>query len=1207
MRQTGKIIGLFAVLVLLCSVFPRQVQAEPDKNGCRANGTHEWELTQTITQPTCESEGSGWYVCKHCGVGMEGSIPMLDHAWDQGTVIKAATCTEKGQKMYSCMRISDHKRYEDIPALGHSWDAGTVTKEATCTASGEKTYTCKNDKSHKTTETIPALGHSYGDWTRETEPTCTSAGRDVHKCTRCGNAEYREVAALGHSWDAGTVTKAATCKEEGVKTFKCTACGTTKTEAIPKTDHTVETLPAKEATCKEEGLTEGQKCSVCGEILKNQEIIPKLEHEWDEGVVKEPETALLHDKEIVYTCKKCGETRTETAKIEASNFWSTLYKPTLKNLPDEIPSGEPVSLLYISEQPKDLEIEWEEGNTGMLTIKAAGGTGEYTYYWTLVPDCYKTDVSKMGHAFIEDIVQMGFDVTKGLEIAKNFGKAESGGNAISSSKPPVKGSFTIISGDAAAADDIAKILGDDDNTKTLEYELLPAGAVTTVTDVPELQVEVGSTEGYTAWCTVYDESGEHVKSNKVKIYPALKIIQQPQNVNFDDPEAFFTIQAAYGKEPYQYQWAYAFTEEDTYEDIEVSDAPDAQTDSLVPLYWFTWVRCTVTDAAGKSVTSEPALLYTAPVLELSTAGDVLIRPGEEASVSASFTGGEAPYTASWTKAGGDSNALVDFAVETEPAGDEYTYVLDTTDESVYGDYVFTVVDSLGQTKEAVVNVSYRDLTIVKQPEGGQLDMNGNCEVSIEIGEGTMPFTYSLREVTHEEIASETTGSAIWSQTLHESMLYYIYVEDANGLHAESDYFWVGNYEVMITSQPERIEIKDPHYYTEADLLIQGGEGPYKLTWFKLNEETGNYEKIEYREGYAPTVGYGGGDSGGLVFDLETANWARLLTSKTGTYILEATDANNIKGVSKPIEAVYTGTVPYFTVQPQGAEYEATHGRSQLEYTLDVEAVTGSGDYVYYNWEYLNENGGWSRVPRQTMYSRNAFEPGWADYPHQLFRNVDHSRLYRCKATNKKTGEYSYSEPAYVKLLMSCSSAGQSGTDTAVWGEFIGGAWPFTFELRQVIPPGDIDARNRIGTDKNNRSYTVGSFIDYPQEEEYMNNYHKDEFGNMQFSFATYMVGVPCTEKWIAKSNYNGAAYCSAEGVARRYRFPYDVGGDDNSDTPSGYSHRIYQMMIIDRFGETCTSEWFRMTSPMTTGEKIINFIWYGLFGLENVSEDHNGW
>ena len=47
--------------------------------------------------------------------------------------------------------------------------------------------------------------------------------------------------------------------------------------------HTEITVPAREATCTEPGLTEGSKCSVCGEFLKEQEEVPALGHNFQNG------------------------------------------------------------------------------------------------------------------------------------------------------------------------------------------------------------------------------------------------------------------------------------------------------------------------------------------------------------------------------------------------------------------------------------------------------------------------------------------------------------------------------------------------------------------------------------------------------------------------------------------------------------------------------------------------------------------------------------------------------------------------------------------------------------------------------------------------------------------------------------------------------------------------------------------------------------
>lgn len=142
------------------------------------------------------------------------------------TITKEPTCTETGEKKYTCDCGNSYT--EVIPAKGHHYENGEctdchekdpnhehsytekVTKEPTCTEKGEKTYTCTCG--HSYTEEIPATGHHYGD---------------DDKCTGCGelNPDHE------HSYTE-TITKEATTTEEGEKTYTC-KCGESYTEAIP--------------------------------------------------------------------------------------------------------------------------------------------------------------------------------------------------------------------------------------------------------------------------------------------------------------------------------------------------------------------------------------------------------------------------------------------------------------------------------------------------------------------------------------------------------------------------------------------------------------------------------------------------------------------------------------------------------------------------------------------------------------------------------------------------------------------------------------------------------------------------------------------------------------------------------------------------------------------------------------------------------------
>ncbi len=144
-----------------------------------------------------------------------------------GTVTKEPTCTEAGEKTYTCDCGDSYT--EAIDPKGHNYKDGectdcgdkdpdhvhsyveSITKEPTCTEEGEKTYTCGCGDSY--TEVVPAKGHHY----------------ENGECTDCGDKDPDHV----HSYTE-SITKEPTCTEAGEKTYTC-VCGDSYTEEIPAT------------------------------------------------------------------------------------------------------------------------------------------------------------------------------------------------------------------------------------------------------------------------------------------------------------------------------------------------------------------------------------------------------------------------------------------------------------------------------------------------------------------------------------------------------------------------------------------------------------------------------------------------------------------------------------------------------------------------------------------------------------------------------------------------------------------------------------------------------------------------------------------------------------------------------------------------------------------------------------------------------------
>ncbi len=99
------------------------------------------------------------------------------------------------------------------------------------------------------------------------------------------------------------------CTEEGEEQRTC-SCGETETRPIEAKGHTEAIDAAVAPTCTETGLTEGKHCSVCNEVLVEQEVLPALEHAWDEGKVTTPATCTQKGV-MTYTCTRCNDTKTE--------------------------------------------------------------------------------------------------------------------------------------------------------------------------------------------------------------------------------------------------------------------------------------------------------------------------------------------------------------------------------------------------------------------------------------------------------------------------------------------------------------------------------------------------------------------------------------------------------------------------------------------------------------------------------------------------------------------------------------------------------------------------------------------------------------------------------------------------------------------------------------------------------------------------------
>ena len=325
---------------------------------------HTWDEGKVTKEATCSETGVKTHTCTRCGGTKNEEIPKTKHDYEEH-VETPATCTSRGVSYYVCKNCGLTTSKKQTPATGHIHTEVRNKKDATYTDDGYTgdTY-CKDcGKKRETGTVIPKLvekEHDYGEWVLDQAPTCKKYGvrhrickncgdREVdvldkvdhtwelvstipatctvgeiqhYKCSVCG--ETKDVTLsnpLGeHSWDEGKATKKATCTEDGEKTYTCTVCNTTKTEVIPATGHQhKEVRNAKKAICTEDGYTGDTYCTDCNTKLESGTVINKLGHTWDNGVITKEATE-TEEGVKTYTCKTCGETKTEKIPVTSHHL-----------------------------------------------------------------------------------------------------------------------------------------------------------------------------------------------------------------------------------------------------------------------------------------------------------------------------------------------------------------------------------------------------------------------------------------------------------------------------------------------------------------------------------------------------------------------------------------------------------------------------------------------------------------------------------------------------------------------------------------------------------------------------------------------------------------------------------------------------------------------------------------------------------------------
>ena len=334
--SNGKITGVAeGSTTLTASLYGLTAADMPTINVYRCE--HHWDQGEIITEPTCTEEGEKKFTCSICGDEKTEKVSATGHQHTEIRNKKEATCKETGYSGDTWCKDCGKKILSGqtiAKTENHSWDAGKVTTEATCTEEGEKTFTCSICGDEKT-EKVSATGHQHTEVRDQKNPTCKEEGYsgDTY-CKDCGEkVSTGQVIAKteDHSWNQGEITKEPNCIKEGEKTFTCSICGNTKTEKVSKTDHQhTEIRNQKNPTCKEAGYSGDTYCTDCGKKISSGKAIAKTRnHNWDAGVIT-TEPTCTERGEKTFTCSICGNTKTEKVSATGHRYgkYEVVKEPT---------------------------------------------------------------------------------------------------------------------------------------------------------------------------------------------------------------------------------------------------------------------------------------------------------------------------------------------------------------------------------------------------------------------------------------------------------------------------------------------------------------------------------------------------------------------------------------------------------------------------------------------------------------------------------------------------------------------------------------------------------------------------------------------------------------------------------------------------------------------------------------------------------------
>lgn len=311
---------------------------------------HVWDEGTIVKQATCTQEGVRTFTCSHCSATKTEPVAALGHDFttknaDEKYVASQPTEEKAAEYYYTCSRCGEKgtETFTHGQPHVHEWVVGK-TMEATCTLDGSIGYSCSVCKATKA-DTIKALGHDFSKEVVDEKYLAIAAAEGKNptyykSCIRC-EEKGSETFEHKHSWDEGSISKSATCTEKGEKTSKCTieGCKETKIEDVQALGHDYEEVVderyLKTAATKEKAAEYYESCSRCKEKGSKTFVHGEPlthEHVWDNGsVAKEPGCVEAGEKTFKCTVEGCDGTKKEPIGALGHHFEEVADDEYLKN------------------------------------------------------------------------------------------------------------------------------------------------------------------------------------------------------------------------------------------------------------------------------------------------------------------------------------------------------------------------------------------------------------------------------------------------------------------------------------------------------------------------------------------------------------------------------------------------------------------------------------------------------------------------------------------------------------------------------------------------------------------------------------------------------------------------------------------------------------------------------------------------------------